>query len=365
MAAIVVPVFFLATVVTFALGALSGLSPAASLSGDEATPERIAAINAELGLDQPVHVQYLTWIAKVLTGDLGVSWYNGFPVAQLIGERLAVTASIAALALLIALAAGTALGLTAVLFRGRGVDRGITAFATAISTLPPFVVSLGLIVVLAVWLRLLPSSGYVPPTEAPVLWFRLLLMPPIPPVLDPAADIARQLPTGLVHVLDQHHILHPLVPAPGGVRPLSVHPLRNGPRPPIRRFVRPVRRPRRLAAPPAFVGGRAAHRRPGAVFPADPQAGKRAEPRPRRRHRAAAAHRARARAGSELHPRSARPRARRGSHPVGACAAQRRRARRRHPRDEDPDASGRRRGDRDDLQHAGIRDAGGRLRAAR
>src|SRR3546814_8242446 len=99
MAAIVVPVFFLATVVTFALGALSGLSPAASLSGDEATPERIAAINAELGLDQPVHVQYLTWIAKVLTGDLGVSWYNGFPVAQLIGERLAVTASIAALAL--------------------------------------------------------------------------------------------------------------------------------------------------------------------------------------------------------------------------------------------------------------------------
>src|SRR3546814_9252286 len=203
MAAIVVPVFFLATVVTFALGALSGLSPAASLSGDEATPERIAAINAELGLDHPVHVQYLTWIAKVLTGDLGVSWYNGFPVAQLIGERLAVTASIAALALLIALAAGTALGLTAVLFRGRGVDRGITAFATAISTLPPFVVSIGLIVVLAVWLRLLPSSGYVPPTEDPVLWFRLILMPAIALSLDPAADIARPLRTGLVHVLDQ------------------------------------------------------------------------------------------------------------------------------------------------------------------
>src|SRR3546814_635001 len=228
MAAIVVPVFFLATVVTFALGALSGLSPAASLSGDEATPERIAAINAELGLDQPVHVQYLTWIAKVLTGDLGVSWYNGFPVAQLIGERLAVTASIAALALLIALAAGTALGLTAVLFRGRGVDRGITAFATAISTLPPFVVSIGLIVVLAVWLRLLPSSGYVPPTEDPVLWFRLILMPAIALSLDPAADIARQLRTGLVHVLDQNYILGARVRGLGEGRILWVHALRNG-----------------------------------------------------------------------------------------------------------------------------------------
>lgn len=227
-AAIVVPVFFLATLVTFALGALSGLSPAASLSGDEATPERIAAINAELGLDQPVPVQYVTWIGKVLTGDLGVSWYNGFPVAQLIGERLAVTASIAALALLIALGAGTALGLTAVLFRGRGVDRGITAFATAISTLPPFVVSIGLIVVLAVWLRLLPSSGYVSPTEDPVLWFRLILMPAIALSLDPAADIARQLRTGLVHVLDQNYILGARVRGLSEGRILWVHALRNG-----------------------------------------------------------------------------------------------------------------------------------------
>jgi peptide/nickel transport system permease protein len=227
-AVIVVPVFFLATIVTFALGAASGLSPAASLSGDEATPERIAAINAELGLDQLLHVQYLTWIGKVLTGDLGVSWYNGFPVAQLIGERLAITASIAGLALIIALVLGIGLGLTAVAFRGRAADRAITAFSTAISTLPPFVVSIGLIVVLAVWLRLLPSSGYVPLTEDPVLWFRLILMPAIALSLDPAADIARQLRAGLVHVLDQNYILGARVRGLGEGRILWVHALRNG-----------------------------------------------------------------------------------------------------------------------------------------
>jgi len=70
-ALIVVPVFFFATLITFGLGAASGLSPAASLSGDEATPERIAAINAELGLDQPLVAQYVTWIGNVLRGTSG------------------------------------------------------------------------------------------------------------------------------------------------------------------------------------------------------------------------------------------------------------------------------------------------------
>jgi len=227
-ALIVVPVFFFATLITFGLGAASGLSPAASLSGDEATPERIAAINAELGLDRPLVAQYVTWIGNVLQGDLGVSWYNGFPVSQLIAERLAITASIAGLALLIALVAGLALGLIAVVYRGRAVDRGITAFTTAISTLPPFVVSIGLIIVLSVWLRLLPSVGYVPFAQDPVLWFKLILMPAIALSLDPAAELARQLRTGLVHVMDQNFIVGARVRGLSPARILWVHALRNG-----------------------------------------------------------------------------------------------------------------------------------------
>lgn len=237
-ALIVVPVFFFATLITFGLGAASGLSPAASLSGDEATPERIAAINAELGLDRPLHEQYLEWIAGVLRGDLGVSWYNGFPVSQLIAERLAVTASIAGLALVIALVAGVALGLLAVAFRGRAIDRGITAFTTVISTLPPFVVSIGLIVVLSVWLRLLPSAGYVPFTESPSRWFSLILMPAIALSLDATADLARQLRTGLVHVLGhdglgQNYIVGARVRGFGPARILWVHALRNGAAPAV------------------------------------------------------------------------------------------------------------------------------------
>jgi peptide/nickel transport system permease protein len=230
---IVVPVFFFATAITFALGAASGLSPAASLSGDEATPERIARINSELGLDQPLVVQYLSWIGGVLRVDLGVSWYNGFPVTELIVQRLAITASIAGLALLIGVIAGVSLGLVAAVRRGGLVDRTVTAITTAASTLPPFVISIGLIVVFSVWLRALPSSGYVPPSEDPGLWFRLILMPAIALSLDTAADLARQLRTGLVTVLEENYIIGARVRGLSPARVLWVHALRNGAAPAV------------------------------------------------------------------------------------------------------------------------------------
>jgi len=225
---VIIPVFVFATLITFLLGAASGLSPAASLSGDEATPERIAQINQELGLDQPLWLRYLTWMGSVLTGDLGTSWYNGFTVSELIAQRLAITASIVAVALVIGIVLGVAAGLVAALNQGRAVDRAITATVSVVSTLPPFVVSIGLIVVLSVWLKLLPSSGYVPFGQNPGMWFQLIIMPAIALSLDPAADIARQLRTGLVHSLSQPYITGAEVRGLSDRRVLFVHALRNG-----------------------------------------------------------------------------------------------------------------------------------------
>lgn len=232
-ALIVVPVFLFATFITFLLGTASGLSPAAALSGDEATPERIAQINAELGLDRPLAVQYLTWMASLLRGDLGVSWYNGFTVTELIGQRLAITASIAGVALTIGIVAGAALGIIAALNQGRIVDRLITATTTGFSTLPPFVVSIGLIVIFSVWLKMLPSSGYVPFGKNPSLWLQLIIMPAIALSLEPASDIARQLRTGLVHSLSQPYIVGAVVRGFSVRRVLTVHALRNGSGPAI------------------------------------------------------------------------------------------------------------------------------------
>lgn len=225
---IVVPVFFFATLITFLLGAMSGLSPAASLSGDEATPERIAQINEELGLDRPLLLRYLTWMGSVLSGDLGVSWYNGFSVSELISQRLSITASIVAVALVLAIVVGVVLGIIAAVNQGRPVDRTITAVTSVVSTLPPFVVSIGLIVVFSVWLHLLPSSGYVPFDQNPGLWFQLIIMPAIALSLDPATDLARQLRTGLVHALAQPYITGATVRGLHPRRILLTHALRNG-----------------------------------------------------------------------------------------------------------------------------------------
>ena len=92
---IVVPVFLFSTLITFLLGAASGLNPAAGIAGDAATPETIARINAEFGLNKPVWQQYVDGMSSMLSGDLGVSWFSKIPVSELIGERLAVSASIA------------------------------------------------------------------------------------------------------------------------------------------------------------------------------------------------------------------------------------------------------------------------------
>lgn len=225
---VVVPVFLFSTLITFALGSASGLNPAAALAGDNATPEMIAQINAQYGLDQPFVVQYLQWIGGVLTGDLGTSWFNNTPVAELIGQRLAISASIAGFALVIGVVFGTLLGLVAAVNQGRFVDRAVTAVASFMSTLPPFVVSIGLIVVLSIWLHLLPSAGYVPPQQDFWRWLSLITMPAIALSLDTVAELARQLRTGLVSTLQENYITGAVVRGLSRRRVLFGHALRNG-----------------------------------------------------------------------------------------------------------------------------------------
>ncbi|MGW5146930.1 ABC transporter permease [Rhodococcus koreensis] len=225
---IVVPVFLFSTLITFLLGAASGLNPAAGIAGDAATPESIARINAEFGLDKPVWQQYVDWMSSMLSGDLGVSWFSKIPVSELIGERLAVSASIAGIALVIGLVLGVGLGVLAAVHKGSLLDRAITAYTSVASTLPPFVISIGLILVFSVGLHWLPSAGYVPPDENFGRWLSLIIMPAIALSMDVVADIARQLRTGLVAELDQNYVTGAVVRGIGPSRILFVHALRNG-----------------------------------------------------------------------------------------------------------------------------------------
>ena len=226
--AVTVPVFLIATAVTFVLGAVSGLSPAGRLLGDSATPADVARVNAELGLDRPVVVQYVDWLGHILRGDLGTSWLNGVGVAEQIGQRLEVSLSVAGLALVIGVVAGATLGILAAVYSGSWFDRAVTVVCTVISTLPPFVVGIALIVVFCVLFPLVPSAGYVSPTQSVGGWFSLIILPAVALSLDAVSDIARQLRGGIVSAYRENYVLGAVVRGLSPRRILFVHVLRNG-----------------------------------------------------------------------------------------------------------------------------------------
>jgi peptide/nickel transport system permease protein len=228
MLAIIIPVFLLATTITFLLGSLSGLSPAGAILGDSATPEDIIRVSKEFGLDRPVVVQYFDWLGGILRGDLGTSWFNNFSVSALIAQRLGVSLSVAGLALVLGVVFGTLLGTLAAVYRGRAFDRIVTAVASVMSTVPAFLVGIVLIIVFCVVFPIFPSAGYVDPTVNLGRWLSLITLPAIALSFDTTAEITRQLRTGLVSAYQQNYVTGAIVRGLSPRRILWVHVLRNG-----------------------------------------------------------------------------------------------------------------------------------------
>lgn len=198
--------FFAVSLSVFVLSKLLPGDPAASLAGENATPEIIASIRAELGLDRPWYEQYATWLAGVFTGDFGNSIYYNAPVAGLVLDRLPVTVSLTLLSIAVALVFGLLAGILAAVRRGRTTDKVITAFSTLGIAMPNFWVGLILIIVLSFGLGWFPSTGYTPLTEDPVDWFMHLLLPAIALGLALGAELQRQTRSSISDVLSQDYI---------------------------------------------------------------------------------------------------------------------------------------------------------------
>ncbi|MFD8418704.1 ABC transporter permease [Streptomyces sp. NPDC059466] len=226
--AIFVPVFLVATFVTFALRSLSGLSPARIQLGEEATPEAIHRVESQWGLDRPFLVQYWDWFSGVLHGQLGASWTNGADISTLIGLGLEVSLSVATFALVIGVLLGFVLGTVAALRRTTWVDRAITGFVTVISVMPAFVVGIVLVAVFAVGLHVFPSAGYVPARQGIGPWLAHITLPAIALSFDVVADVARQLRGSLVAAYRENYVTGAVVRGLGTRRIFLVHVLRNG-----------------------------------------------------------------------------------------------------------------------------------------
>jgi peptide/nickel transport system permease protein len=203
-----IPVMILATIISFSIIFLLPGDPALLILGDQLASDRSVyeAKRAELGLDRPVAIQYLDWLGKTLRGDLGISTRDRQPVIQGIRERLPVTLQLAALAMLLALAISLPAGIISALRPNSKWDIVSSLVAFSGIALPNFWFGILLIYLLAVVLRWLPPSGYVPFTEDPVQNLVRMIMPTITLGLGLSAVLMRQTRSSLLEVLHQDYM---------------------------------------------------------------------------------------------------------------------------------------------------------------
>jgi peptide/nickel transport system permease protein len=201
-----IPVLLLVTLVTFALMRLIPGDPAAALAGVSATPQERAQIRHDLGLDEPYHLQLARWYGSLARGDLGRSILLGKSVTEATFERLPVTLSLSAYALVLTVAFGLALGVLAALRQNSWVDQAAMMLALVGISLPNFWLGLMMIVLFAVHLGWLPTGGYVNFTDDPWNWLRCTTMPAISLAALQMGLLARITRSTMLEVLRQDYI---------------------------------------------------------------------------------------------------------------------------------------------------------------
>jgi peptide/nickel transport system permease protein len=167
-------------VVTFAVFALVNLLPgdvSMAILGNSATPESVARVRLELGLNDPLWLRYMRWLAKTVQGDFGRSYISGEPVADALVRSLPVSIELMVLSLLLSISFAVPTGLLAASKAGRPVDQALAAFASVLLAVPVFILGLALMLVFALELGWFPAVGYVPLSDGVMANLRTFAIP--------------------------------------------------------------------------------------------------------------------------------------------------------------------------------------------
>ncbi len=191
---------------TFLLTALLPGDPALTILGENASDAQIATLREELRLDDPILVRYVDWLGDAITGDLGASARTGQEVTEAIVERLPVTIELGLVSLALSLVVSIPLAIWSAYRSGSLIDRVLTTTSFGVMAIPSFMLAMLLIIVFAVELQLLPSSGWVPFSENPKQNIEAIILPAIALGANEIAIFLRVLRSDLVTTLQQDSI---------------------------------------------------------------------------------------------------------------------------------------------------------------
>ncbi len=214
-------------IIVFLLIHLAPGSPAAILAGDNVTPAQIDQINHQLGLDEPLPVQFGIWAWNILRGQFGTSIFSGAPVMQLVMQRLPATVSLTIVTMIFSATIAVAAGVFAAWRAGGLLDRTLMGIAALGFSVPVFVLGFFMIYLFAITLHWLPVQGYSPLSSGFGPWISHLAMPALALGLAYLALIARITRASVLEVLAEDYIRTARAKGASSLSQLFHHALRN------------------------------------------------------------------------------------------------------------------------------------------
>ncbi|MCE9656918.1 MAG: ABC transporter permease [Burkholderiales bacterium] len=201
-----IPVVIIMSFVVFVVTSLLPGDAAYSIGGEDATPEQIEAIREQLGLNDPIPLRYLDWVAGIFRGDLGNSLITGRTVVDQLAIAIPVTLELAVLAIIFAVLIGIPLGVLTATRRNGWVDNTVGSVALIGVSLPWLWLGLLLVTLFSLTLRWLPASGFVSLSTDPIANLRLMVLPSLTVGLGLMALVLRQTRASLLNVLGEDYM---------------------------------------------------------------------------------------------------------------------------------------------------------------
>lgn len=222
-----IPVMGFVALFVFLLLRLTPGDPAAIIAGDTATPEQLEAIRDSLGLNQPLFVQFFSWVGQLLQGDFGTSILSGKPVIELIADRMEPTISLALTTIILSVIIAVPLGVIAAWKQGTLIDRFVMLLSVLGFSVPVFVIGYLMISLFSMELNWFPVQGFKPIGDGIGPFFHRIALPTFTLTLLYIALIARITRTSMLEILGDDYVRTARAKGLPESRVLMRHALRN------------------------------------------------------------------------------------------------------------------------------------------